>query len=69
MSSESIHGGRHRRPRIGTILVIAVLVALVVEPIVMYRNLVSQREQRRAERTLPAELTMPAGADRTPVVR
>jgi hypothetical protein len=59
-SWESIHGGRHRRPRIGTILVVAVLVALVVEPIVMYRTLVSQKEQRRAA----AELTMPTSADR-----
>ncbi len=64
-SSESIHGGRHRGPRIGTILVIVVLIALVVEPIVMYRTLVSQKEQRRAA----AELTMPARADRLPVVQ
>ena len=63
-STESIHGGRHRRPRIGTILVIAVLIALVVEPIVMYRSLVSQKEQRRAS----AELTMPAKADRASMV-
>jgi hypothetical protein len=64
-STEGLRGGPHRRPRIRTILVVLVLAALITEPIIMYRVLVRQKEQRRAA----AELAMPRGTGRTQVVQ
>ena len=39
-----------RRPRIGKILVLCVLLFVIVEPIVMYRTLLHQREARQSAR-------------------
>jgi hypothetical protein len=64
-STEGLRGGLHRRPRIRTIFVVLVLAALITEPIVMYRVLVRQKEQRRAA----AELTIQVNAERAPVPR
>jgi hypothetical protein len=64
-STEGLRGGPHRRPHIWTILVVSVLIALIAEPIVMYRTLVRQKEQRRAA----AELTVPAKAERASIIQ
>jgi hypothetical protein len=64
-SLEGLRGGPQRRPRIWTLLVVSVLIALIAEPIVMYRTLVREKEQRRAA----AELTVPAKAERAPVIK
>lgn len=60
-SSERLQRTPHRRPRIWKIVVIAVLVAAIGEPIVMYRMLVLQKEKRQAA----AGLVIPAMARKT----
>jgi hypothetical protein len=52
-STEGFRGGTHRRPRIWRIVVLAVLIAAIGEPIIMYLTLAREKEQRRAA----AELT------------
>ena len=64
-STASLRGGPHRRPRMWTILVVLVLAAIITEPIVMYRVLVHQKEQRRAS----AELPLQVKAERAPVIQ
>ncbi len=39
---------RRRRPRVGRYVLIAIALFVVIEPIVMYRSLAREREQRRA---------------------
>jgi hypothetical protein len=63
-STEGLRAGPHRRPRIWTILVVSLLVGVIAEPLIMYRTLVREKEQRRAA----AELTIPARAERAPVL-
>jgi hypothetical protein len=52
-STESLRAGTHRRPRIWRIVVLAVLIAAVGEPIIMYLTLAREKEQRRAAAELP----------------
>ena len=59
-STEGLQGGTHRRPRIWRIVILAVVIAAIGEPTVMYLALAREKEQRRAA----AELTFG-----TPVVR
>ena len=63
--AEGLRGGPQRPPRIRTILAVSVLIALIAEPIVMYRTLVREKEQRRAA----AELAVPAQAERAPLIQ
>jgi hypothetical protein len=60
-STEGLQRAPHRRPRIWKIVIVAVLLAAIGEPIVMYRMLVLQREQRQAA----AGLVIPAMAHQT----
>lgn len=60
-STEGLQRTPHRRPRIWKIVIIAVLVAAVGEPVVMYRMLVLQKEKRQAA----AGLVIPAMAHQT----
>jgi len=60
-STESLRGGAHRRPRIWRIVVLAVVIAAIGEPTVMYLALAREKEQRRAA----AELTFGTPAVRT----
>ena len=55
----------HRRPRIGTILLVVVVAAAITEPVVMYLKLAHQKEQRREA----AELALPVKAERAPTVQ
>ncbi len=62
-STDSFQRGPHRRPRIWKIVVLAVLLAAIAEPLVMYRMLVAQKEKREAAAGLviPAMAHKPAG--------
>ncbi len=60
-SMEGLRRAPHRRPRIWKIVVIAVLLAAIGEPIVMYRILVQEKEKRQAA----AGLVIPAAAHKT----
>jgi hypothetical protein len=60
-STEGLRRAPHRRPRIWKIVIIAVLIAAIGEPIVMYRMLVLQKEKRQAA----AGLVIPAMAHKT----
>ena len=64
-STEGLRGVPHQRPRIWTILVVSVLIALIAEPIVMYWTLVREKEQRR----VAAELAIQTEAVRATVIR
>jgi hypothetical protein len=57
-STEGLRSGSHRRPRIWRFVILAVLIAAIGEPIVMYLTLAREKEQRRtaAELTINASL-------------
>ena len=59
-STEGLRRAPHRRPRIWKIVIIAVLLAAIGEPIVMYRILVLEKEKRQA-----AGQVIPAVAHKT----
>ena len=54
-STQSLRTGPRRRPRIWRIVIVAVLVAAIAEPIVMYLALAREKEQRR----IASELLFP----------
>jgi hypothetical protein len=60
-STEGLRRAPRRRPRIWKIVIIAVLLAAIGEPIVMYRILVQEKEERQAA----AGLVIPAMAHKT----
>jgi hypothetical protein len=47
----------HRRPRIWRIVIVALLVAAISEPIIMYLTLAREKEKRRAAAELTIETT------------
>ena len=47
-STEGLRSGTRRRPRIWRIVVLAVLIAAIGEPIVMYLALAREKERRQA---------------------
>ncbi|HTO23133.1 MAG TPA: hypothetical protein VMQ10_11710 [Spirochaetia bacterium] len=58
LSADRVQRTPPRRVRVWKIVLVAVVLAAVVEPLVMYRVLVAQREQRQEA----AALVMPAVA-------
>jgi hypothetical protein len=60
-STDGFQRAPHRRPRIWKIVIIAVLVAAIGEPIIMYHMLILQKEKRLAA----AGLVIPAMAHKT----
>ncbi|HET6452266.1 MAG TPA: hypothetical protein VFI08_13190 [Spirochaetia bacterium] len=54
-STEGLRPAAARRPRVWKIVIVAVLIAAIGEPLVMYRLLALQKEKRQAA----AELTLP----------
>jgi hypothetical protein len=60
-STESLRSPTHRRPRIWRIVVLAVVIAAIGEPTIMYLALAREKEQRRAA----AEITFGTPAART----
>jgi hypothetical protein len=61
-STEGLHSAPHRRGRIWRIVIVAVLLALIAEPLFMYRMLVAQKEKRQAA----TALTLPAAVHPRP---
>jgi hypothetical protein len=67
MRNERVHSGttttlaRRRRPVLRWVI-IALLVAALVEPLVMYRSLMRERAERRAEVTLQSPPSTDDGA-------
>jgi len=61
-STDGFQRSPHRRLRIWKIVLAAVLLAAIAEPLVMYRMLEAQKEKRQAA----AGLVIPAMAHRTP---
>jgi hypothetical protein len=56
-ATETMQGRTRRKVPVGRIVLIAIALFLVVEPVIMYRSLVNQRAQRqflRAPAALPA---------------
>ena len=65
MRAQYLSVGRTRRHPVLRIVIIAVLLLAIAEPLVMYRSLMRERDQRQQAlaQTLQSESDMPASGD------
>jgi hypothetical protein len=62
-STEELRSAPRRRVRIWKIVIIVVLLAVISEPLIMYRMLIAEKEKRQAS----AQIATPASVPRSAV--